>query len=211
MARCKEVWTLKLGILSAAVIGGLALPAQAAEFDLSGTATFTTDYIFRGLSNSDENPAVQASLDATYGMFYAGIWGSNTDFGDGIEIDYYAGIAPTWQSFTFDIAGLYYTFPGATGIDYFELKTGVSWTGGAWTLGANNYWSPDNFGLGINSNATEGSVSYEFNGKLFNYFSPSVSALIGYQSYEAILPDYTYWNAGLTLGFMDNWSADIRY
>jgi hypothetical protein len=23
--------------------------------------------------------------------------------------------------------------------------------------------------------------------------------------------DYTYWNAGLTLGFMDNWSADIRY
>ncbi len=23
--------------------------------------------------------------------------------------------------------------------------------------------------------------------------------------------DYTYWNAGLTLGFMENWSADIRY
>ena len=26
-----------------------------------------------------------------------------------------------------------------------------------------------------------------------------------------MLPDYTYWNAGLTLGFMDHWSADVRY
>jgi hypothetical protein len=35
--------------------------------------------------------------------------------------------------------------------------------------------------------------------------------LIGYQAYEDIVPDYTYWNAGLTLGFMERWSADIRY
>ena len=26
-----------------------------------------------------------------------------------------------------------------------------------------------------------------------------------------MLADYTYWNAGLTLGFLDHWSADIRY
>ena len=35
--------------------------------------------------------------------------------------------------------------------------------------------------------------------------------MIGYQAYEDIVPDYTYWNAGLTLGFMERWSADIRY
>jgi hypothetical protein len=23
--------------------------------------------------------------------------------------------------------------------------------------------------------------------------------------------DYTYWNAGLTLGFLEHWSADVRY
>ncbi|MFO7478213.1 MAG: TorF family putative porin, partial [Methyloceanibacter sp.] len=210
--RSREVGIIKSCVLGAALVIGLAVPAQAQnKLELSGTATLTTDYIFRGISNSDENPAVQASFDAAYGMFYAGIWGSNTDFGDGIEIDYYAGIAPTWKNLTFDIGGLYYTFPGFNSIDYFELKTGVSWAGGAWTLGVNNYWSPDNFGLGVTSNATEGSVSYAFNGKLFNFFSPSISGLIGYQSYEAINPDYTYWNAGLTLGFMERWSADIRY
>jgi hypothetical protein len=25
------------------------------------------------------------------------------------------------------------------------------------------------------------------------------------------VPNYIYWNAGLTLGFMNHWSADIRY
>lgn len=211
--RNREMGIIKSCVLGATLAVAFALPAQAQDkqLDLSATATFTTDYIFRGVSNSDENPAVQASFDAAYGIFYAGIWGSNTDFGDGIEIDYYAGIAPTWQNITFDIAGLYYTFPGVSNLDYFELKTGASWTGGNWSLGATNYWSPDNFGLGVDSNATEGAVGYEFNGKLFNFFTPSISGLVGYMTYEAIVPDYTYWNAGLTLGFLDNWSADIRY
>jgi uncharacterized protein (TIGR02001 family) len=211
--RSREVGIIKACVMGAALATALALPAQAQDkkLTLSGTAALTTDYIFRGVSNSDENPAVQASFDAAYGIFYAGIWGSNTDFGDGIEIDYYVGITPTWGNITFDIAGLYYTFPGFNSIDYFELKTGASWTGGKWTLSVANYWSPDNFGLGVDSNATEGGVEYAFSGKLFNFFSPSISGLIGYQSYEAIVPDYTYWNAGLTLGFMERWSADIRY
>ena len=102
---------------------------------LSATTAFTTDYIFRGISNSGENPAVQPEFDLTYGMFYAGIWGSNTRFSpDDIEIDYYAGIAPNWNfnssTVTFNIGGLYYTFPGFNSIDYFELKTGASWAGG---------------------------------------------------------------------------------
>lgn len=212
--RSREVGIIKACVMGAALVAALALPAQAQDkkLTLGGTAALTTDYIFRGVSNSDENPAVQASFDATYGIFYAGIWGSNTHLSpDDIEIDYYLGIKPVWKSFTFDIGGLYYTFPGSNDFDYFELKTGVAWAGGNWALGVTNYWSPDNFGLGVDSNATEGAIGYTFSGKLFNFFSPSVSALIGYQSYEAIVFDYTYWNAGLTLGFMERWSADIRY
>ena len=96
--RYREVGVIKSCVLGAALAAGLALPAQAEDkkLTLSATTAFTTDYIFRGVSNTDENPAVQAAFDATYGMFYAGMWGSNTDFGDGIEIDYYAGITPKW-------------------------------------------------------------------------------------------------------------------
>ena len=47
--------------------------------------------------------------------------------------------------------------------------------------------------------------------KLWNFFTPSISATVGFQSYEQNADDYVYWNAGLTLGFLERWSADIRY
>ena len=223
MARRKEAGTLALGIMSAALIGGLALPAQAEELSLGASAALTTDYVFRGISQTAENPAVQASLDASYGIFYLGAWGSNLDFGGNgfggdianIEIDYYAGITPEWKGISFDIGGIYYTYPGAfdpgTEFDYFELKTGASYTfGEAFTVGITNYWSPEFSGELGNADALELSGEYAFASKLFNFFSPSVSGLVGWQWIDQAT-DYTYWNAGLTLGFMDNWSADIRY
>ena len=220
MTRRREVGTFKSLVLGAALAAALAVPAQAGDnqLALSATTAFTTDYIFRGVSLSSNGPAAQPEFDITYGMFYAGMWGSNINpGGDGIEIDYYAGIAPKWNwnssSVTFNIGGLLYTYPGATDLDYFELKTGATWASGSWGVSVTNYWSPDNFQLGTQSNAIEGGVGYTFNSKLFNFFTPTVSGLVGYQGFEHtnILPDYTYWNAGLTLGFLEHWSADIRY
>jgi uncharacterized protein (TIGR02001 family) len=170
---------------------------------------------------------VQPEFDLYYGIFYAYIWGSNVDFGGAIgpggkvkdvasiEIDYGVGITPKWGPITFNIAGLYYTYPGAFDplgeFDYFELKTGASYTKGAWTLGVTNYWSPEYFGEVGDSDAIEGAVAYAFSGKLFNFFSPTVSGGVGYWWFDTLTTDYTYWNAGLTLGFMEHWSADVRY
>jgi uncharacterized protein (TIGR02001 family) len=228
--RSREVGIIKSFVLGAALATALAVPAQAGDnkIALSATTVFTTDYIFRGVSNSNENPAAQPEFDLTYGMFYAGIWGSNVDFGGAIgpggkvkdvatiEIDYYAGITPKWKGITFNIAGLYYTYPGAFDpageFDYFELKTGASYTfGEKLTLGVINYWSPDYFGEVGDSDAIEGSIAYAFSGKLFNFFSPSISGGVGYWWFDELTTDYTYWNAGLTLGFMEHWSADVRY
>jgi uncharacterized protein (TIGR02001 family) len=210
--RSTEVGIIKSCVLGAALAAALAMPAQAQnKLTLSGSAVFTTDYMFRSISNTNQKPAVQPEFDLGYGMFYAGIWGSNTAFGDGVEIDYYAGIAPTWKGIAFDFSALYYTYPGAPSIDYLELKAGASYTFDKLTLKIGNWWSPDNFGLGTQSDAIEGGASYAFGGKLFNFFSPSLSGALGYQSYEKIVPDYTYWNFGLTLAFLDHWSADVRY
>jgi uncharacterized protein (TIGR02001 family) len=209
MARRAEVGTLGLGILSAALVAGYILPAHADDkkLALSATTTFTTDYVFRGISQTNQNPAAQAEFDATYGIFYAGMWGSNVDFGESLEIDYYAGITPTWNGISFDIAALEYTYPGASDLDLFELKTGASYTFmDALTLGITNYW-----GIDGKYDVMEWSGEYAFSGKLFNFFSPSVSGLFGTQWADSGGTDYSYWNAGLTLGFLDHWSADIRY
>ena len=212
--RSREAGTIRLGILSAALIAGLAVPAYADDnkLTLTGSALFTTDYMFRSITNSNQLPAVQPEFDLTYGMFYAYMWGSNTQFGEGIEIDYGVGITPKWGPITFNIAGLEYTYPGANSeIDYFELKTGATWAGGQWTFAVNNYWSPDNFQFFGNSDAIDGTLGYALKNRWWNFFSPSISGQVGFQSYEKGAPDYVYWNAGLTLGFLDHWSADIRY
>jgi uncharacterized protein (TIGR02001 family) len=215
MARRREVGILKLGILTAALAMGLALPAQAQnKLTLTGSAAFTTDYMFRSITNTNQLPAVQPEFDLTYGIFWAYMWGSNTQFGEGIEIDYGGGISPKWGNFTFTIGGLAYTYPGAnSSVDYFELKSAVAWasTSSQWSFLINDYWSPDNSQVFGNSNAIEGTIGYALKNKWWNFFSPSISGTVGFQSYEEVASDYVYWNAGLTLGFLNHWSADVRY
>jgi uncharacterized protein (TIGR02001 family) len=111
MTRRREVGTFKSLVLGAVLATALAVPAQAGDnkLALSGFAVITTDYMFRSISNTEGHPAAQAEFDLTYGMFYAGIWGSNTEFGDHIELDYYAGITPKWKNITFNFGGLYST------------------------------------------------------------------------------------------------------
>jgi hypothetical protein len=136
-------------IISAAAatlsLAALSAPASADEFGYSITIGGTSDYVFRGFSNTNRDPAAQGSFDVTYGLWYAGIWASNTSYpnfggpGDpatcdteGVgpafaaagcptgdigpaEVDYYIGAKPVWGPVTFDFAFLYYTFPGQNG------------------------------------------------------------------------------------------------
>ena len=67
-----------------------------------------------------EGPAIQGGFDATCGIFYAGVWASNLDFGGdasgdiaNIEIDLYAGIKPKTGRITWDLGVIYYTYPNA--------------------------------------------------------------------------------------------------
>lgn len=210
--RDREAGITKSLVIGSALMAVLAAPTYAGDnkLTLTGSATFTTDYIFRSYSLSSQNPAVQPEFDLTYGIFYAYIWGSNTFIEEGIEIDYGVGITPKWAGIDFNIAGLAYTYPGGT-IDYFELRTSAAHTFGKLTVSVGNWWSPDYAQLGFQEDAIELGAAYAFSWKLFNFFSPTISGILGWQTFEEAIPDYTYWNAGLTLGFLDHWSADIRY
>jgi len=70
--------------------------ADKAESNFSWNAAVTNDYVFRGVSQTDGDPALQLGADYAFGDsgFYVGLWGSNVDFGsDGpdIEADAYVG------------------------------------------------------------------------------------------------------------------------
>jgi uncharacterized protein (TIGR02001 family) len=207
------------------------------DLQITANVSATSDYVFRGFSQSAENPAVQGGIDLTYKWLYAGVWASLIDFGrDGNfperdvahkEVDFYAGIKPVVGPVTFDIGVIYYTYPGARDegvfanreLDYFEFKVGASmspWKDG--TIGATLFYSPEYTNETGEVLTVEGTISHSF--AAIHGVTPSISALLGYQTgddirYRALIgngsDDYLYWNAGLTLGFGDNFSLDFRY
>jgi uncharacterized protein (TIGR02001 family) len=188
-------------VASTALIG--AAQAEDREFSWSMTVGATSDYVFRGMSNTDRDPAIQGSLDIAYGIFYAGVWASNTDYpnfggpcvdngtpcnnigeiGSG-EVDYYFGVKPVWGGITFDFAFLYYTFPGQQGEandgDYLELKAGASVTPVEnLSLTVLNFYSPNAQWKSGETYTLEGAAAYTL--PQIGMFTPTVSATLGSQ------------------------------
>ncbi|MEQ1714483.1 MAG: TorF family putative porin [Hyphomicrobium sp.] len=217
-------------LASAAALAGIALAGPARADDppklaWSMTAAGTSDYMFRGFSQTREDPAFQLSFDATYGIFYAGVWGSNIDFDEAnafkenVEIDFYAGITPALGSVTFDLGVLYYYYPGVNDFalggeaDYVELKAGAKTTlMEKLALAAYVYWTPDNFGETGSVVTIEGSANYTLG--TFGIFTPTIGGTIGTALAENNIfgggDNYLYWNAGLALA-VDKFTFDFRY
>ena len=95
------------------MLGIVSLPTFAA---VSANVSFTTDYIWRGMTQSDA-PAIQGGFDfAADNGFYAGIWGSNVNFnnGAGSELDYYFGYATEVGSVGVDVGYISYEYIDST-------------------------------------------------------------------------------------------------
>jgi uncharacterized protein (TIGR02001 family) len=139
---------LATAMSSALMTGAVLVQAQERDdldpvasgdgFEISGNVALTSDYRFRGISQSDESAAVQGGFDIEFAPgFYVGTWGSSVDFdsNDGydgsLELDYYAG----WSSaigdtdFGIDVGYIYYDYPGDNGDegDYGEVYVSGSW------------------------------------------------------------------------------------
>jgi uncharacterized protein (TIGR02001 family) len=121
----------------------LAVAGVAGAGSFSVTPTITNDYDFRGVTQTDEDPAFQ--LGGSYSFdsgFYLGAWGSNVDFSgndSGLEVDYFGGYAGSTNSFGYDVGLNYYSYSGFTGASDFntlELYAGISkeWLSGKLSL-----------------------------------------------------------------------------
>jgi uncharacterized protein (TIGR02001 family) len=121
--------------LAFASLGASSARAEDAKPDneISYNAAVTTDYRYRGISQSRLKPALQGGADYVHNPsgFYAGTWLSTIHWvkdsgGDGnIEWDIYGGkrgeIAP---GISYDVGGLYYLYPSnslPTSANTFEL------------------------------------------------------------------------------------------
>ncbi len=206
---------LVFGIIAAAT----AAPAFAQDVTITGNVALATDYAFRGVSQTDESPAIQGGLDASFGSsgFYVGTWASNINFGTGganMELDVYGGYKFALGGVAMDVGVLGYLYPGASDdgaeLDYWELyaKPSIALSP-QFTLGAGLYYSPE-----FTGESGDG-FYYEVNGAFAVSPELSLSGAVGMQTVDtdgffAGEDDYTTWNFGGTytaagLGF------DLRY
>lgn len=115
----------KKSITAAAVVaaGLMASPSYA---DLSANASVTNNYIWRGLTQTQNDAAVQGGIDYAHESgFYAGTWVSNVDYAPAdvysYEHDIYAGFGGEVGGFTYDVGYLYYNYDEEAEFDFGEV------------------------------------------------------------------------------------------
>ncbi|MET1047812.1 MAG: TorF family putative porin [Hyphomicrobium sp.] len=197
------------------------------KFGYSITISGTSDYMFRGLSFTDSDPAFQPFIEFTYGnpnrTWDLDFWGSNIT-GEGFEpweLDLYAGVRPVTGPVSWDLGVLYYTYPdnslGFSATDYVEFKIAASISPVTnLTTGATLYYTPDQGSNYAETWTIEGNLAYTL--PAVGIFTPTVSGILGYTSGVGGATDpffygtkeYVYWNAGLKLT-VDKYFMDFRY
>lgn len=94
-----------------------------------------SNYIWRGVTQTDDQPAIQGGLDVAHDSgFYAGTWASNVDFGEdgaNYELDFYAGYDFTLpvEDASLGLNTIYYAYPDGGDIDFWEIgiSGGYKW------------------------------------------------------------------------------------
>lgn len=123
---------MRKSLLLVAVLGTLATSqvvmaeeaakaAETAPYTVAYNVGLFSQYIFRGLTQTKEDPALQGGVDFTHSSgFYLGAWGSNIswleDAGNydrsSLELDLYGGYSNTIGDITYNIGALQYYYPG---------------------------------------------------------------------------------------------------
>lgn len=173
----------------------------AAELTFSANAAITSNYIFRGVSQTDNSPAIQGGFDMEHSSgFYAGIWGSNVDSGfysgAEAEFDLYVGYSGEFANkIGYDVGILGYQYPDSTfsDNDTEEVYASLSYDFGpaAGTVGL--AYSDDWFGT---DEATYAYVDVDI--PLPREFALGLH--YGYEDFDQ-LEDYGEWKVSLSRSF----------
>jgi uncharacterized protein (TIGR02001 family) len=132
------------------IVGLMALGANARAATLTGNAALTSDYVWRGTTQTQGDAAVQAGFRlAGESGFYGSAWGSNVEFTPDThassEFDFAIGWAGNvGEDWALDVNVLRYQYPSTTvDLNWTELNATATWAGNYWLALA---WSPEALG-----------------------------------------------------------------
>ncbi len=201
--------------VSAPLLAALAVCACGASqaADVTAYATLTSDFVRRGVSQSDGHGALQFGGDVRFSNgAFAGAWGSTMDIAPApgherdLELDYYAGYSlAAGEKTELTALAVLYTYPGQSGsfdYDYEEYSIVTNYDDRLWFEFT---YTPDLFGSGRSAQIVELYADWPLNGRW------SAGAGAGY--FDSTNLDgraYSYWQVGITRFF--RWAdIDLRF
>ena len=179
-----------------------ATEAPVSDHSFTANLALVSNYVFRGMSQTDKGPAIQGGFEYTYNPLnlYLGTWASNVSSegynGASMELDVYGGWRPTFDKLTLDLGVLGYLYPGNDGGDLntVEYKAGASYDFGVVTPGAFVYYSDDWFNTG-------NSWRYELSATVTLPAEFKLVAKYGWNELDG-LKNYRDWSLGITKDFL---------
>lgn len=203
-----------------ALAGLVTVPALATAEDspLTGNITLTTDYVFRGVSQTQGGPAIQGGFDYAHPSgLYVGTWASNVSWvsvvdmsgnpfkeNNSMEIDLYAGYKGAAGDLGYDVGIITYYYPGDKVPGVKTPDTTEVYLGGSWKFLSLKYSHvvSQNF-IGwydyTNSKKTRGSYYIDLSG---TYDLGNGWGILGHVGYQKVknLDDasYTDWKLGVS-------------
>ena len=116
----------KLGAVLLSAAGACAFASTSHAGEWSANAAMTSNYIWRGLTQTENEAAVQGGIDyAADNGFYIGTWASNVNYGPSdvysYEHDVYAGFAFDTGAISWDVGYLYYNYDKEANFDFGEV------------------------------------------------------------------------------------------
>ena len=127
----------------------VAADAPASPHTLTANVGLYSQYVFRGLTQTNEEPALQGGFDYAHSSgFYLGVWGSNISWlrenvtgstpsstyrsGGSLELDFYGGYKGTVGDFGYDVGLLQYYYPGDVNPGFIKADTLEAYVAGSW-------------------------------------------------------------------------------
>lgn len=207
-----------LAALTALAGVSLAQPSQAqialgeTGITLTTTPTYSSDYLFRGISQTRSRMAYSLTSEAVHSSgVYVGGFISNVNF-QGLdarqEIDVYGGYRVTIADFNLDFGGIGYLYPGYTRppggvspvLDYAEIYVKATREIGPVNLLAAFNYSPNYFGRSGTGYYIEGGADWKT-----GIWDLTLGGRIGYQWIQRNTvfgtPDYAWWSISVSREF----------
>lgn len=203
------------------VLSAGLLTAGSASAEVSGSVAVVSDYLFRGVTQTSEKPALQGGVTWTHDSgFYAGGWGSSIswlsdadpDVSSQVELDVFAGYGGKFgqSEFGYDVGLNYYGYPGDYPAGFNDPDTLELYFGLSWKFLSARYWyaTTDLFGIP----GSDGSTNLDLGAG--REFAPGWKGTLGWgKQWVKGVPDadYTFWKLGVDKSFESGFGIGVAY